>query len=69
MPHRKRKIIHTNLALDDKKLQLSLMKLGVNSIPGIEEVMIKNGGTVIPFNNPETQATLATLTLAIDKTD
>ncbi|KAL9706121.1 hypothetical protein quinque_009639 [Culex quinquefasciatus] len=46
MPHRKRKIIHTNFAVDDKKLQLSLMKLGVNSIPGIEEVMIKNGGTI-----------------------
>lgn len=53
-------------AVDDKKLQLSLKKLGVNTIPGIEEVnMIKNDGTVIHFNNPKTQASLATNTFAI----
>lgn len=53
-------------AVDDKKLQQSLKKLGVNTIPGIEEVnMIKNDGTVIHFNNPKTQASLATNTFAI----
>lgn len=66
MPRRKKKIVHTNSAVDDKKLQLSLKKLGVNTIPGIEEVnMIKNDGTVIHFNNPKTQASLATNTFAI----
>lgn len=57
--------VHSS-AVDDKKLQLSLKKLGVNTIPGIEEVnMIKNDGTVIHFNNPKTQASLATNTFAI----
>ncbi|XP_063700996.1 transcription factor BTF3 homolog 4 [Culicoides brevitarsis] len=66
MPRRKKKIVHTSSAVDDKKLQLSLKKLGVNTIPGIEEVnMIKNDGTVIHFNNPKTQASLATNTFAI----
>lgn len=66
MPRRKKKIIHTNSAIDDKKLQLSLKKLGVNNIPGIEEVnLIKSDGTVIHFNNPKTQASLQTSTFAI----
>ncbi|XP_058126382.1 transcription factor BTF3 homolog 4 [Anopheles ziemanni] len=66
MPRRKKKIVHTSSAVDDKKLQMSLKKLGVNTIPGIEEVnMIKNDGTVIHFNNPKTQASLATNTFAI----
>lgn len=45
MPRRKKKIIHQSTGTDDKKLQLSLKKLGMNSIPGIEEVnMYKNDG-------------------------
>jgi nascent polypeptide-associated complex subunit beta len=45
MPRRKKKIVHQSTATDDKKLQLSLKKLGMNSIPGIEEVnMYKNDG-------------------------
>jgi nascent polypeptide-associated complex subunit beta len=66
MPRRKKKVVHSNSTVDDKKLQLSLKKLGINTIPGIEEVnMIKNDGTVIHFNNPKTQASLATNTFAI----
>lgn len=38
----------------------------MNQIPGIEEVnMIKNDGTVIHFNNPKAQASLAANTFAI----
>ena len=38
----------------------------VNSIPGIEEVnMIKDDGTVIHFNNPKVQASLAANTFAV----
>jgi hypothetical protein len=38
----------------------------VNNIPGIEEVnLIKNDGTVIHFNNPKTQASLASNVFAI----
>ena len=40
--------------------------LQVNSIPGIEEVnMIKDDGTVIHFNNPKVQASLAANTFAV----
>lgn len=47
MPRRKKKVIHQSTGTDDKKLQLSLKKLGMNSIPGIEEVnMYKNDGWV-----------------------
>ena len=39
---------------DDKKLQSNLKKLGVNNIPGIEEVnMMKEDGNVIHFTNPK----------------
>uniref|UniRef100_A0A1B6ENW5 Transcription factor BTF3 n=1 Tax=Cuerna arida TaxID=1464854 RepID=A0A1B6ENW5_9HEMI len=63
---RKKKIVHTTQATDDKKLQSSLKKLAVNPIPGIEEVnMIKDDGTVIHFNNPKTQASLNSNTFAI----
>ena len=37
-PRRKKKIVHQTAATDDKKLQSTLKKLAVNSIPGIEEV-------------------------------
>jgi len=63
---RKRKVIHRTATTDDKKLQNTLKKLGVNAIPGIEEVnMIKDDGTVIHFNNPKVQASLQANTFAI----
>lgn len=63
---RKKKVIHRTATTDDKKIQVSLKKLSVNSIPGIEEVnMIKNDGSVIHFNNPKVQASLAANTFAI----
>ena len=46
--------------------QSSLKKLSVNTIPGIEEVnMIKDDGSVIHFNNPKVQASLAANTFAV----
>jgi len=63
---RKKKVVHRTATTDDKKLQNSLKKLTVNPIPGIEEVnMIKDDGTVIHFNNPKVQASLAANTFAI----
>merc|ERR1739847_138482 len=63
---RKKKVVHRTATTDDKKLQSSLKKLSVNSIPGIEEVnMIRDDGTVIHFNNPKVQASLAANTFAI----
>lgn len=65
-PRRKKKVVHNTPATDDKKLQSSLKKLSVNTIPGIEEVnIIKNDGSVIHFNNPKAQASLANNTFAI----
>jgi len=63
---RKKKVVHRTATTDDKKLQSSLKKLSVNNIPGIEEVnMIKDDGTVIHFNNPKVQASLAANTFAV----
>merc|ERR1711974_534021 len=63
---RKKKVVHRTATTDDKKLQSSLKKLSVNNIPGIEEVnMIKDDGTVIHFDNPKVQASLAANTFAV----
>merc|ERR1719431_2131855 len=63
---RKKKVVHKTATTDDKKLQGALKKMSVNSIPGIEEVnMIKDDGTVIHFNNPKVQASLAANTFAV----
>merc|ERR1711920_524415 len=63
---RKKKVVHKTATTDDKKLQGALKKMSVNSIPGIEEVnMIKDDGTVLHFNNPKVQASLAANTFAI----
>lgn len=63
---RKKKVVHRATATDDKKLQGTLKKLGVNTIPGIEEVnLIKDDGNVIHFNNPKVQASLTANTFAI----
>lgn len=65
-PRRKKKVVHNTPATDDKKLQSSLKKLSVNTIPGIEEVnIIKDDGSVIHFNNPKAQASIANNTFAI----
>ena len=53
-PRRKKKAVHKTATTDDKKLQNTLKKLSVNSIPGIEEVnMIKDDGTVIHLLIPK----------------
>lgn len=47
---RKRKVVHRTATADDKKLQFSLKKLGVNNISGIEEVngfVLFTGGIVM----------------------
>jgi nascent polypeptide-associated complex subunit beta len=39
---------------DDKKLQQTLKRLGVNNIPQVDEVnMFKDDGTVMHFKNPK----------------
>jgi NAC domain len=51
---RKRKAVHKNATVDEKKVKATLKRLGVNDIPGIEEVnLFKEDGTVIHFVNPK----------------
>jgi len=65
-PRRKKKVVHKTTATDDNKLQNSLKKLSVQTIPNIEEVnMIRDDGTVLNFTNPRVQASLAANTFAI----
>jgi len=53
-PRRKVKKAHKSSGADDKKLQSSLKKLGVQPIPSIEEVnMFKEDGQVIHFTAPK----------------
>lgn len=51
--HRKKKAVHKTTTTDDKRLQNTLKRLGVNTIPGIEEVNIFQEDTVIHFSNPK----------------
>merc|ERR1712139_98163 len=51
---------------DDKRLQNTLKRLGVNNIPAIEEVnLFKDNGTVIHFSNPKVQASIAANTYVV----
>ena len=50
---RKKKAVHKTNTTDDKKLQSTLKRVGVNSIPGIEEVNIFKDDVVIQFINPK----------------
>lgn len=51
---RKKKTVHKTTTADDKKLQSTLKRLGVNNIPGIEEVnLFKDDGSVVHFTNPK----------------
>eukprot|EP00892_Ulva_mutabilis_P006870 jgi/Ulvmu1/4555/UM002_0283.1 len=63
---RKKKAMHKPAATDDKRLQNTLKRLGVNIIPGIEEVMImKEDSNVIHFSNPKVQASIGANTYVI----
>ncbi len=45
--------MHKTTSTDDKRLQNTLKRLGVNTIPGIEEVNIFMGDDVVNFTNPK----------------
>lgn len=63
---RKKKAVHKTTSTDDKRLQSTLKRLGVNTIPGIEEVLlINNDGTALQFNNPKVQASIAANTYVV----
>ena len=52
---RKKKAVHKTATTDDKRLQSTLKRIGVNSIPSIEEVNIFKDDVVIQFSNPKGQ--------------
>ena len=52
---RKKKAVHKVSTTDDKRLQTTLKRLGVNTIPGIEEVNLFQDNDVIHFTNPKGQ--------------
>lgn len=45
--------MHKATTTDDKRLQSTLKRLNVNTIPSIEEVMLIKEDTVTVFNNPK----------------
>lgn len=65
---RKKKTFHKTVTTDDKRLQNTLKRLNVNTIPGIEEVNIFTGDTVIHFSNPKVQASIGANTYVITGT-
>merc|ERR1711871_1688481 len=63
---RKKKVVHRMNSTDEKRLQNTLKRLGINSIPAIEEVnLFMEDGEVIHFTNPKVQASIAANTYVI----
>lgn|SRR5574337_330631 len=62
---RKKKAVHKTTTTDDKRLQSTLKRIGVNAIPAIEEVNIFKDDVVIQFNNPKVQASIAANTWVV----
>ncbi|KAL2553153.1 Nascent polypeptide-associated complex subunit beta [Forsythia ovata] len=62
---RKKKAVHKTTTTDDKRLQSTLKRIGVNAIPAIEEVNIFNEDIVIQFTNPKVQASIAANTWVV----
>jgi nascent polypeptide-associated complex subunit beta len=51
---RKKKAVHKTVSQNDQRLQLTLKRLGVAPVQGIEEVnLFKDDGNVIHFANPK----------------
>ncbi|XP_031097472.1 basic transcription factor 3-like [Ipomoea triloba] len=62
---RKKKAVHKATTTDDKRLQSTLKRIGVNAIPAIEEVNIFKEDVVIQFLNPKVQASIAANTWVV----
>lgn len=65
---RKKKAAHKATTTDDKRLQNTLKRIGVNNIPGIEEVNIFKEDSVIHFINPKVQASIQANTYVVSGT-
>lgn len=64
---RKKRVTTKSSNNEDKKVQTTLKRLGVQPIPGIEEVnmFMDDGETVLNFKNPTVQAAVAANTFVI----
>ncbi|GAB4839040.1 hypothetical protein Ancab_028569 [Ancistrocladus abbreviatus] len=62
---RKKKAVHKTTTTDDKRLQSTLKRIGVNTIPAIEEVNIFKDDLVIQFTNPKVQASISANTWVV----
>ncbi|NP_001295606.1 transcription factor BTF3 homolog 4-like [Jatropha curcas] len=62
---RKKKAVHKTTTTDDKRLQSTLKRIGVNAIPAIEEVNIFKDDIVTQFLNPKVQASIAANTWVV----
>ncbi|KAI5434455.1 nascent polypeptide-associated complex beta subunit [Lathyrus oleraceus] len=62
---RNKKAVHRTTTTDDKRLQSTLKRIGVNAIPQIEEVNIFKDDVVIQFLNPKVQASIAANTWVV----
>ncbi|GMH39099.1 LOW QUALITY PROTEIN: hypothetical protein BSKO_06997 [Bryopsis sp. KO-2023] len=62
---RKKKAVHKTTSTDDKRLQNTLKRLGVNTIPQIEEVNLFFDSNVVHFTNPRVQASIAANTYVV----
>lgn len=58
--------MHKTSTTDDKRLQNTLKRLSVNTIPGIEEVNIFKDDTVIHFTNPKGAAPDGRLSVCLE---
>ncbi|EPS67517.1 hypothetical protein M569_07260, partial [Genlisea aurea] len=65
---RKKKAVHKTTTTDDKRLQSTLKRIGVNAIPAIEEVNIFKEDVVIQFTNPKVQASIPANTWVVSGT-
>jgi nascent polypeptide-associated complex subunit beta len=62
---RKKKAQHKTVSGDDKRLQSTLKKMGVNPVPGIQEVNIFHADSVTQFVNPKVQASMPANTYVV----
>lgn len=64
---RKKKAAHKSAPTDDKRLQATLKRIGVNTLPSIEEVNIfrEGGDKIIHFSSPNVQAAVGANTFVI----
>ena len=63
---RKRKTVHKKAAGNDQKLEVALRKMGLNQIPGIDEVnLFHEDGSIIHFQQPKAQISMAANTFVV----